>query len=190
MFYVKALATRLTRVATVTKAGVYSVMLQPTVGKYRPIDAILYILPETEVPNTILHKNGYRFSFKGKEVVKIDRVALPAGYKISAKIDHIPQNWTEVAQGDGTTTTYTIRVTPVILDASLRVTYTIGGVTYTSNVDDRNGGITGTSLSGTVDYDRGIINLSFTQPPDSGTAIKVSYFVTSRLLVTVMGVEE
>ena len=44
-----------------------------------------------------------------------------------------------------------------------------------SATDDGNGNITGTNLTGTIDYASGALDLPFSTPPDAGTNVTVSY---------------
>lgn len=59
-------------------------------------------------------------------------------------------------------------------NSSIQLSYTIGGTVY-SGQDDLSGNITGTDLSGTVDYPTGAIDLTYTTAPDNTTAITMDY---------------
>ena len=80
-----------------------------------------------------------------------------------------------IGTGDGTTTDFsaTLKWTPV-KKSSITVHYTIGGTDYTAT-DDGNGNITGTDVSGTINYKTGEISLTFTTAPDNTTDINVDY---------------
>ena len=82
-----------------------------------------------------------------------------------------------LAVADGTTTSYSGTVKDVPIDKTtdnVYVHYTIGGTEYTAQ-DDGNGNISGTDVSGTIDYDTGDVSLTFTTAPDNGTEIRVEY---------------
>ncbi len=80
-----------------------------------------------------------------------------------------------IATGDGTTTSfsYITKEYPITTN-SITVSYTISGTQYTAT-DDGQGNITGTNLTGTVLYNSGDVNLSFSTAPDSGTDITITY---------------
>lgn len=80
-----------------------------------------------------------------------------------------------VGTGDGTTTTFsaTLTYTPVVA-GTVTVNYTIGGTAY-SATDDGAGNISGTDVTGTIDYSTGAISLTFTTAPDASTSITAAY---------------
>jgi len=75
---------------------------------------------------------------------------------------------------DGQTVQFTDKLLTEVLTTTVTITYTIGGTQYTAT-DDGAGTITGTSLSGTVEYYTGRLTLNFTTAPDSGTTVSVTY---------------
>jgi len=80
-----------------------------------------------------------------------------------------------IGTGDGATTSFSATLTylPVVA-GTLNISYTIGGVAYTAT-DDGAGNITGTDVTGTIDYTTGAVSLTFTTAPDAGTAISATY---------------
>jgi len=80
-----------------------------------------------------------------------------------------------VGTGDGTTTAFsaTLTYTPVVA-GTVTVNYTIGGTAY-SATDDGAGNISGTDVTGTIDYSTGAISLTFTTAPDASTSITAAY---------------
>ena len=63
----------------------------------------------------------------------------------------------------------------VIEPGSVSVTFTIKGTTYTTT-DDGSGNILGTNVSsGTIDYNSGKLDITFTSAPDSKTSIVATY---------------
>ena len=84
-----------------------------------------------------------------------------------------------VGTGDGATTSfnYTIANTPIGA-YSVEINYTISGSNYIA-YDDGAGNISGTSVSGTIDYTTGSLSLTFTTAPDNGTNITIDYLHNS-----------
>jgi hypothetical protein len=82
-----------------------------------------------------------------------------------------------LATGNGSQTVFsglTITHYPVKVSTT-SIRYTIGSVQYTAT-DNGSGAITGTNLSsGTVNYDTGIVALTFQTAPDNSTNITVDY---------------
>jgi len=80
-----------------------------------------------------------------------------------------------VGTGNGTTKSYAYSTSEVpVSPNSVKVKYTIQGTQYEA-VDDGEGNISGTFLSGTVAYDTGAVNLNFDTAPDNGTEIRIIY---------------
>lgn len=93
---------------------------------------------------------------------------------ISVSYNNLQKSDTRTYTADGTQTAFSDTLLVEVVPASLTITYTIGGVSY-SATDDGNGNITGTNLTGTIDYASGALDLSFSTPPDAGTNVTVSY---------------
>ncbi len=95
-----------------------------------------------------------------------------------------PAGW----MGDGSTENFatTLNDAPVG-PGTLGLHYTIGGTTYFAD-DNSDGAISGSFLTGIVDYSSGIVSLSFSSPPDNGAPITVAYehVATSNAFVTKM----
>lgn len=88
-----------------------------------------------------------------------------------------------IGTGDGATTSYSYTTKNIpVSPTSVSITYAIGGVLYTAT-DDGQGNISGTNLTGTVDYNAGVVNLTFSTAPDSGTAIDIKYSISDVLNV-------
>jgi hypothetical protein len=89
-----------------------------------------------------------------------------------------------VAEGDGATLSYSFYVgTSSILPSSLSLVHTEGGNQRTGT-DNGGGVITGTNIaSATVDYETGLIAVTFTNAPDLNVAIAVTYTVDSWLSI-------
>lgn len=66
---------------------------------------------------------------------------------------------------------------------TLKINYTVGGIVYTAT-DDGNGSISGTGLTGSINYNTGAYTLSFTTAPDNNTAI-VAEYSSDRTIYTV-----
>jgi DNA-binding beta-propeller fold protein YncE len=83
-----------------------------------------------------------------------------------------------IGTGDGTLVTFTGNFTPVpVVPGSLQVV--AGAVTGT---DDGSGAITGTGITGTVNYATGAISVTFDVAPTTGTLVQVSNtFATANL---------
>ena len=84
-----------------------------------------------------------------------------------------------IGSGGGSTVTSFSYATPApylpITASGVSISYTIGGTVYTAT-DNGSGAITGTDLSGTVNYTTGAISLTYTTGPDSGTAITLAAY--------------
>lgn len=82
---------------------------------------------------------------------------------------------------DGATTTFrAVLKHPIVpLQGSytrFQISYRIGSVSYTAT-DDGNGNITGDYISsGTIDYERGLLLLTFTVAPEAGSPIEIDYY--------------
>ncbi|RLE64909.1 MAG: hypothetical protein DRJ47_06440 [Thermoprotei archaeon] len=94
-------------------------------------------------------------------------------------------------EGNGVSTSFTVNFSSLpIKPGSIALEYVISGETYTA-ADDGNGNISGPLLSGSVDYDGGTANLTFSAAPDSGTSIKATYdYVGKGSRVIVSGLVE
>ena len=94
-----------------------------------------------------------------------------------------------IGTGDGATTSFsgTLARKPV-KPSSVTIHYTIGGTDYTAT-DDGSGNISGTDVSGTIDYQTGDWSLTFTTAPDDATNITADYTVNVVVVVDYVGVE-
>jgi len=93
-----------------------------------------------------------------------------------------PAGWT----GDGSTEIFaTTLKAPPVGPGTVTVNYTIAGTTYLGT-DNGDGAINGSHLTGSIHYSGGVVSLSFSSPPDYGTAITVDYahIGTSNAFVT------
>lgn len=80
-----------------------------------------------------------------------------------------------IGTGDGSTTSFSHTTANLPVEPkSVSVKYTISGTSYTGT-DDGEGNITGTDLTGTINYDTGDVSLTFSSAPDNGTAITMDY---------------
>lgn len=81
-----------------------------------------------------------------------------------------------IGAGDGAEKEFsaTLEKGPPIQKSSITVTYTIGASDFDAT-DDGEGVITGTNCSGTIDYSRGKVSLTFTVAPDNATNIVIDY---------------
>lgn len=80
----------------------------------------------------------------------------------------------EAADGSRTSFTFTPDASSIPLSPyHVSVTVTIRGSQYTGT-DDGNGTISGSNISGTVDYDTGAISITTSLPPDNGTAVQAT----------------
>ena len=84
--------------------------------------------------------------------------------------------------GDGTETSFSGTLTNYPIPGQVEVHYTIGGTPYVAT-DDGAGNITGTSCSGTIDYNTKEISVNFTTPPDNGTNVDVIYAIAGTLIL-------
>jgi hypothetical protein len=84
-----------------------------------------------------------------------------------------------IGTGDNTTTDFSATLTPPVLGGSVvvKVDDTIAGS------DDGSGNLYGSSITGSVDYATGKINISFAMPPVSGSTITVEYLNSTESLV-------
>ncbi len=89
--------------------------------------------------------------------------------------------WELAGTGTGSATNfvYTLANLPV---TTFSIKVSAGSV---SGTDNGAGSITGTGISGTINYATGVLNITFTTAPTSGTPINVTYFSTSASLVQV-----
>ena len=89
----------------------------------------------------------------------------------------------EGADGDGATKVFafTSSKIPVVV-SSVTISYTVGATDYTGT-DDGAGVITGTGLTGTIDYTTGAIALTFTTEPDNDTTIDLAATATTKHVV-------
>jgi len=78
----------------------------------------------------------------------------------------------------GVTTVFSLQLLNLNINKnSIAMTHTVPGpTTHTDGVDDGNGGLSGTNIaSGTIDYDTGEIEITYTVAPAVGTDILISY---------------
>ncbi len=88
-----------------------------------------------------------------------------------------------IGTGDGSTTSFSHTCSKHPVKASsVTVHYTIGTTDYTAT-DDGDGSISGTSCSGTIDYETGAVSLTFSTAPDDGSAITIDYTGISKVNV-------
>lgn len=86
--------------------------------------------------------------------------------RVVAKPGNFPLQSDTLTAGDGATVTFNDVLTSLpIVPGSLTVT--AGGITGT---DDGSGNISGTGVSGAIDYTTGALNVTYTTAPASGTA--------------------
>jgi len=84
-----------------------------------------------------------------------------------------------IGTGDGATLTFSATLAnPPVAAGSVVISYTIGGTAYTAT-DNGLGTITGTDLSGTINYTTGEVSLTFTVAPDAATDITADYHAPS-----------
>ena len=83
---------------------------------------------------------------------------------------------TEVmGSGDGSTLIFNYTTLfPNIETNSVQIRYIISGTTYVA-LDNGSGAISGVAVSGTINYTTGVVSLTFTQAPASGTNITFKY---------------
>ena len=94
-----------------------------------------------------------------------------------------------IGAGDGTTTAFSGTVVhPPVKASSVTIHYTISSTAYTAT-DDGLGNITGTDVSGTINYSTGAWSLTFTTAPDSTTNITADYTVDApgAVILTAVG---
>ena len=88
-----------------------------------------------------------------------------------------------VADGDGATKVFAITSPKIpVVASSVTITYTVGSTEY-EGTDDGAGVITGTGLTGTIDYTTGAIALTFATEPDNNTTIDLAATATSKHVV-------
>ena len=89
----------------------------------------------------------------------------------------------EGADGNGSTKVFafTSSKIPVVV-SSVTISYTVGSTDYEAT-DDGAGVITGTGLTGTIDYSTGAIALTFTTAPDNDTTIDLAATATTIYVV-------
>lgn len=81
---------------------------------------------------------------------------------------------TQVSQTIGTGNAVTTNFTGTITGAPLYPTSILAGAGAVSGSDNGLGVISGTGISGTINYDTGFVSLTFTTPPGIGIAVTVS----------------
>lgn len=69
---------------------------------------------------------------------------------------------------------FTLAQTPVV-PGSYVASYPVGGITRSATDAAANGTISGTGVTGTIDYATGHVTLDFTAPPDSGSQVSNAY---------------
>jgi hypothetical protein len=94
------------------------------------------------------------------------------------------------AIGDGSTTSFADALTyDSVQTSSVTVGYTLSGTAYTAT-DDGSGVITGTGLTGTIDYTTGTIALSFSTAPDIDEDITIDYTYLNSDYPTILEVKD
>ena len=89
----------------------------------------------------------------------------------------------EAADGDGATKVFAITSSKIpVVVSSVTISYTVGATDY-KGTDDGAGVITGTGLTGTIDYTTGAIALTFTTEPDNDTTIDLAATATTKHVV-------
>lgn len=102
------------------------------------------------------------------------------GYQVAQKISEgILYNGSESAAADGSTLEFSFVLMTIVEPNSVNVTYTINGATYTAT-DDGNGSISGSFLTGAIDYNTGDLKLTFSAYPDANSDVTVSYLYRQR----------
>jgi len=91
-----------------------------------------------------------------------------------------------VGAGTGAATVYAYNLGYIPVRAGkIRITHTQGGVVIADGVDSGNGVITGTNIAaGLVNYETGLVNLTFTLAPDNLTNIVCTYEYDSEVSPT------
>ncbi|KON79419.1 hypothetical protein PA01_12845 [Azoarcus sp. PA01] len=69
---------------------------------------------------------------------------------------------------------YTLAQAPVV-PGTLAISYPVAGTTRTATDADQNGNITGTGITGTINYATGDVTLDFTAPPDAAANVANAY---------------
>ncbi|MDT3672845.1 MAG: hypothetical protein ROZ37_21210 [Aromatoleum sp.] len=69
---------------------------------------------------------------------------------------------------------YVLQTSPVV-PGSLTISYPVGGATRTATDAAANGNITGTGVSGTINYATGAVTLDFSTPPDAAANVANAY---------------
>lgn len=87
-----------------------------------------------------------------------------------------------IGTGDGVDTTWSYTVSkPTIFISGVKLSYVIGGVTYTPT-SDASGNFSGTGLTSGSVTEAGLITLVFSTAPDNTTLIRVTEYTTKGLL--------
>jgi hypothetical protein len=149
-------------------AGAFIWFSSPNSGLYR----INLANPDTYVDLYDVAKNH-----KGYITIEDNRMWLVKGDSI-VYISYIDNDWPytpitaeSLGTGDGSTVTFaTTLVHPLVVGISLAVT--AGAVTGT---DDGTGTITGTGITGTINYTTGAISVTFDTAPAGAVAIEADY---------------
>jgi len=92
----------------------------------------------------------------------------------------------KIGTGDGTTLVFTHTALKIpVKKSSVKITYTISTTEYEAT-DDGAGVITGTSCSGTIDYETGEISLTFTSAPDDTEDILLDATATNKHIISAL----
>jgi len=92
----------------------------------------------------------------------------------------------KIADGDGSTLVFTHTSTKIpVKKSTVKIKYTISTTEYEA-ADDGNGLITGTNLSGTINYETGAISLTFTTAPDDETEIILNATATNKHVISAL----
>ena len=164
-----------------------ALLLQKKSGQVNPQKLALWIVEPNTIIDNVEYSDAYLIDINDVELVQITGILLRENDQII--VSSVPSPVSQsLGSGDGTTTAFSGTLSTLVVPGSVSVTYTIGGVQSTIT-DDGSGNISGTNVSGSVNYQTGAINLTFTTAPNSGTTIDVSYNIYSQILVTVTGAE-
>ncbi len=92
----------------------------------------------------------------------------------------------KIGDGDGSTLLFTHTALKIpVKKSSVKIKYTISTTEYEAT-DDGAGVITGTNLSGTIDYETGAIALTFSTAPDDQTEIILNGTATNKHVISAL----
>jgi hypothetical protein len=141
-------------------------------------EALYYLVDATSnlITNQFIGTgDGTRTSFNllNPPVVENSETIYINGTPSSSVTEDIEGEIIQTADGSTTTFHHTTAEKP-LKQNSVTVHYTINSTVY-AVTDDGAGNISGSELSGTVDYENGVIDLTFTTAPDADTNITMDY---------------